>query len=272
MEDYKDEYYEQSILWDNNFLEISEEKERIEEIIKIMPFSVQTILDVGCGNGAFINTIASTFLNKFDRIVGLDSSKAALKYVKVEKYNVSISKLPFENKSFDLVTSLEILEHLPQEDFGRGILEIQRVAKKYIIITVPNKEDIEHLLAMCPKCNCWFNPCFHMRSFDKNILCDLFSNFKLIKVKEIGHLHEYRSYNHLLFSFYRTWKKPLPPITAICPQCGYQRNKSFQNIENNNSSCSILNLLLLFKTLVKIIYPMKKKKRWLLALYEKADK
>ena len=74
---------------------------------------MQTILDVGCGNGAFINTIASTFLNKFDRIVGVDSGIAALKYVKVEKYNVSISRLPFKNKSFDLVTFLEVLERLP---------------------------------------------------------------------------------------------------------------------------------------------------------------
>jgi hypothetical protein len=40
MKDYKEEYYKQSILWDHSFLEISEEKERIEEIIKVIPKKV----------------------------------------------------------------------------------------------------------------------------------------------------------------------------------------------------------------------------------------
>jgi len=272
MKDYKEEYYEQSNIWDRNFLEISAEKERIEEIINIIPSSVKNILDVGCGNGAFINTIAITFLNRFDRIAGLDSSEEALKYVKVEKHKSNISSLPFGNKSFDLVTSLEVLEHLPQKDFKKGVLELQRVAKKYIIITVPNEDDIEHSLVMCPICHCWFNPYFHMRSFNKNILYNLFNNFKLIKVKGIGPFLEYRSYNRLLLTFYRAWKTPLPPINAMCPQCGHQHNETFQNIENRDSSCSILKPLLLFKPLAKVIWPLKKKKRWLLALYEKSDK
>ena len=272
MKDYKEEYYEQSIFWAHNFLEIPAEKERIEEIIKIMPSNVKTILDVGCGNGAFINTIADTFLNRFDKIVGLDSSKVALEHVKVEKYKGSISNLPFENKSFDIVTSLEVLEHLTQEDFKKGTLELQRVAKNYIIITVPNEEDIEHSLVMCPKCYCWFSPYFHLKSFNKNILCNLFNNFKLIKIKEIGPFYEFRSYNRLLLTFYLAWKSPLPPKTAICPQCGYQRNESIQNVRSNSSSHLILNFFLLFKPLAKLFFPLKKKKRWLLALYEKSDK
>jgi len=271
MKDYKEEYYEQSNIWDRNFLEIYAEKERIEEIIKIIPSSIKTILDVGCGNGAFINTLANTSLNKFDRIVGVDSSKEALKYVKVEKYKASISNLPFENKSFNLVTCLEVLEHLSQEDFKRGILELQRVAKKYIIITVPNEEDLEHSLAMCPKCNCWFNPYFHVRSFNKSVLNNLFNNYKLINIKEIGPAIEYRLYPSLLYSFYRNWRKILPPKTSICPQCGYQLKEKFRDINSNSISDRFLlkNIFLFIKFYSKLVYPVKRRKRWLLALYEK---
>lgn len=97
---------------------------------------------------------------------------------------------PFKNESFDLVTSLEVLEHLPQEDFKRGISELQRVSKKYILITVPNEGDLERSLVMCPKCYCWFNPYFHMRSFNKKSLQNLFEKFNPIKIKEIGPFKE----------------------------------------------------------------------------------
>ena len=271
MKDYKEEYYEQSILWDCNFLEIPAEKERLEKIIKIIPSDVQTILDVGCGNGVFVNTLTDILPGRFDRIVGVDSSKEALKFVKVEKYGANISSLPFTNKSYDLLTSLEVLEHLSQEDFKKGILELQRVAKKYIIITVPNEEDLEHSLVICPECNCWFNPSFHVRSFDSSVLNNMFNNYKLINIKEIGPVIEYRLYPSLLYSFYRNWRKMLPPKTSICPQCGFQHREIFMDIDSPKVSNYFLlkSIFLFIKSLGKLFYPLKRKRRWLLALYEK---
>jgi len=263
---YKKEYYEQSDFWNRDYLKIPAEKERIKEIIDTIPSDVRSILDVGCGNGAFVNTLSNGFPNRFDKIVGLDSSKEALKHVKTEKFNGSIGNLPFRDKNFDLVTCLEVLEHLPQKDFEKGILELQRVSKKYIIITVPNEEDLEHSLVMCPKCYCWFNPYFHIRSFNKNIVHNLFASFKSIKIKEIGPMSEYRSYNRLLLTFYRTWSKSLPPETAICPQCGYQYRENSKSLRNKSSYSS------LFKLLIKLISPIKRKKIWLLVLYEKANR
>lgn len=272
MKDYKKEYYEQEVFWEYDYSKIPAEKERIKEIIEIIRSDVRSILDVGCGNGTFVNTLNSALPDKFDKTVGLDSSKEALKYVKTEKINGSITNLPFEDNSYDLVTCLEILEHLPQEDFKKGILELQRVSKKYIIITVPNDQDLERSLVMCPKCYCWFNPFFHMRSFKKIMMHSIFENFKSTRIKEIGPISEYRSYNRLLLTFYRAWREPLPPETAICPQCGYQyKRDETQNARNNVSNHFVLEFLLLFKPLVKMIWSSKKKKMWLLALYEKAN-
>ena len=232
---------------------------------------MQTILYIGCGNGAFINTLNDIFPGRFNRIVGVDSSKEALKFVKMEKFKASISSLPFRNKSFELVTSFEVLEHLSQEDFKKGISELQRIAKKYIIITVPNKEHLESSLVICPKCNCWFNPSFHVRSFDNSILNNLFNDNKLITVKEIGPIIEYRLYPSLLYSFYLSWRKISLPKASICPQCGYQYKEISREVDSSKASNHFLlkNTFLFIKSLGKLFYPVKRKRRWILALYEK---
>ena len=111
-----------------------------------------------------------------------------------------------------------------------------------------------------------------MRSFDKNILLNLFENFKLIKTKEIGPIVKNLAYNRLLLTFYRFWRKPSPPLTSICPQCGYQRKCEIKNLNNNKSSVHLSSSFLsLFIPLVKLISPIRKKKTWLLALYEKTN-
>lgn len=272
MKDNLKRFYGQSAFWDRDYSKNPAEKERIDEVIKIIPPDTRSVLDVGCGNGFFVNTLVNTFSNRFDSVIALDPSEEALKYVEAEKLDGSIANLPFEDESFDLLTSLEVLEHLPQEDFKRGIFELQRVSKKYILITVPNGEDLASSWVICPKCYCRFNPNFHVRSFDKDILASLFENFKPIEVKEIGPVVKTPLCNRPLLTLYRSWKKSILPETAMCPQCGYQHKGRFKNL-NNNKNCSHFSsrVSYLFKALVKLILPTRKRTRWLLALYEKAD-
>jgi ubiquinone/menaquinone biosynthesis C-methylase UbiE len=265
MDDYKKKYYEQSEFWDKDFQNNSAEINRLKEILEIIPKDVQTVLDVGAGNGFFVNSLK--IYPGFVKIVGLDQSKEALKHVQTERVLGSISNLPFENSSFDLVTCLEVLEHLPQDDFKKGILELQRVSKKYILITVPNENNLEHSLVMCPECYCWFNPYFHMRSFNKENLKNLLNNFNLIQLKEIGPISKEYCYPSLLLTFFRNWKKPLPLKTSICPQCGYQ-NK-YEKTENFHKKKSNFALFSLLESLTKLVFPKKEKHRWFLALYQK---
>lgn len=261
-------YYEQPELWEINFIENDIERRRISETINFIPNDVQTILDVGCGNGAFVNALPP----KYEKIVGIDSSQEALKHVKVESIRGDIKAISYKKESFDLVACLEVLEHLPYETIGEALSEIERVSRKYIILSVPNNEILEYHLVICPSCKCNFNPHYHVRNFNPDGMTNLFEHFKRIKLKEIGPLEVRPTYNKVLFTAYRTWRKELPPKTSICPQCGY-RTKQIGSSTISNQHSSIQNILdmlrPIWKPLIKVVWRPIWSKKWLLVLYEK---
>lgn len=270
MKDYKRDYYEQPCFWETDHLRIPGQAERINETMRAIPADVRTVLDVGCGNGIFVNTLYRAFPDRFERIVGLDQSTEALRHVTTEKINVSIDRMPLEWASLDLVSCLEVLEHLQEEEFTEGICEIERVSRKYILISVPNDESLEQSLVLCPKCCCAFSRYFHMRSFSSETLDDLFTNFRPIMIREIG--PDRRSYFHNSFMFFLRlcYKRPAPPATSICPQCGYQTKRK----ASDNRGVQKTHSVKLQKVLawVKPLITRRKKKQWLLALYARMDR
>jgi ubiquinone/menaquinone biosynthesis C-methylase UbiE len=51
----------------------------------------------------------------------------------------NVLALPFADRTFDVVTMLEVLEHVP--DTARVLAEVCRVAKRFLLLSVPSKED-----------------------------------------------------------------------------------------------------------------------------------
>ena len=102
----------------------------------------QKHLDVGCAAGTFVN-----FLNKDKISYGADISSNQIQYAKKNYENkkhkfylIKNNKLPFKNKSFDVVTNLQLMEHLSMKDNEVLFKEIKRVLKPggRLIITTPN--------------------------------------------------------------------------------------------------------------------------------------
>ncbi len=95
----------------------------------------QKILDLGCGNGRLYKYLKEQGLNI--EYYGLDISYELLKIVKERYSEVSdkivegnITKLPYEDNSFDLVICIAVFLHLPSEAMRlKALSEIERVLK-----------------------------------------------------------------------------------------------------------------------------------------------
>lgn len=260
-------------MWDKDRAQGPVGRVRLKETVTLIPVDAHSILDVGCGNGFLVNELTGRYSGRFVRITALDSSGEALKHVKCEKVKGSAAELPFEDGSYDLVTALEVLEHLQEEDFKRALWEIQRVSRKYIIVSVPNNQDLLLLLVMCPKCSCCYNPSYHVRSFSKRTLVSLFSTFRLKRLEEVGPLTTLRSrsrglvYPYLCYKLF--YRKTKPPSYAICPQCGYQHQLVPSEISYDTPWTRSSKLLSLAKYLIDLTARKEKARPYLLALYEK---
>ncbi len=98
----------------------------VEEICRKMKRERPRILDVGCGTGANLEMLA-----RFGETEGVDVSEEALAFCRARGLeNVrqgAAERLPYEDGAFDLVTALDVVEHL--DDDVAGLSEMRRVLR-----------------------------------------------------------------------------------------------------------------------------------------------
>jgi ubiquinone/menaquinone biosynthesis C-methylase UbiE len=93
-------------------------------------------LDIGCGTGATMD-----HLKRYGQPHGIDLSELPLSFSRKRGHarviRASATELPFDSESFDLVTALDVVEHL--DDDVKGLGEIRRVLKMGapVVIFVP---------------------------------------------------------------------------------------------------------------------------------------
>jgi ubiquinone/menaquinone biosynthesis C-methylase UbiE len=93
-----------------------------------------TILDLGCGDGIYMNFLKL----QGEFVVGLDISMSRLKNARKVGNNLvraSLEKLPFKSYIVDAGWRSEVIVNLPSLEI---LSDIERVAKKVIIVTMPN--------------------------------------------------------------------------------------------------------------------------------------
>ena len=100
--------------------------------------SGSSVLDVGCGKGFMLYDLVK--LLPGINIAGVDISNYAIEnsvesikpFLKV----ANAKSLPYEDKSFDVVISINTVHNLEEEDLITSLKEIERVSKKFSFITV----------------------------------------------------------------------------------------------------------------------------------------
>lgn len=141
---------------------------RWSSVLQLLPQS-GSVLDVGVGVGQFVHALQSS--GYYDRVEGLDI-KPHTHYLPmpidpVEITYCSATSMPFSDNEFEIVTCLEVIEHLETEDMHQVISELRRVASKELIITVPycEKEPL---------------PSYHKQRYDLPRIKELFPNAQTI--------------------------------------------------------------------------------------------
>lgn len=168
MSEYTKNYFSQNDIWNTTLLPY--QKHVLNDLLALIPGDVNSILDVGCGNGLITNTLSESI-----KVVGLDISSEALRHVYRDKVVGDITALPFSDSSFDLVMANDVIEHLSSADRNRGMRELARVAAKYLLITVPFLEDLNLGATKCGECGSYYHVNHHRKSFCLEELKNLFS-------------------------------------------------------------------------------------------------
>ncbi len=99
----------------------------VEKICRTLNSSRPRILDVGCGTGANLKMLAA-----YGRAEGVDISPQAVAFCGergLDSVKLGAAEhLPYESDSFELVTALDVVEHL--DDDVAGLQEMRRVLRR----------------------------------------------------------------------------------------------------------------------------------------------
>lgn len=127
---------------------------RIDHALGLVPDDAARVLDVGVGAGVLLSHLALS--KRFDQAVGIDIQRHS-KFVdlggEADWRQMDVGDLAFADGQFDVVFCLEVLEHLGDQAFARALLELRRVTRRRLVMSVPFDEPRPL-------------PSFHLQHFD----------------------------------------------------------------------------------------------------------
>jgi SAM-dependent methyltransferase len=138
-----------------------------------------SVLDVGSGKGFMLHDLVAAVPGI--KVQGIDISPYAIENtiedIKPFVQVGNAKSLPFADKSFDVVISINTIHNLPIDECKQALREIQRVARKYAFITVDAYRTPEEKIRM----DAWNLTALTYMSVDE---------WKQL-FKEVGYTHDY---------------------------------------------------------------------------------
>jgi len=132
----------------------------------------KTACDIGIGEGYMLRSLVRRGLE----VTGVDVSRYLIEYFNnrfkkdqlcVELIRGDMSCIDLGQDHFDIVTCLDVLEHIPGAGLTRAIRSVEKclVNKGVFIGTLPLGENLDKNMVMCPKCRHEFHRIGHCHSF-----------------------------------------------------------------------------------------------------------
>lgn len=131
-QEYMDIYKNLNTIGSNRPTDLNQSS--IDYIMSQIDDTDQSVIDVGCGRGYFVEKLMERFPDK--KIYGADLLPP-LDIPQLHYLQTNIEKIPLSSKSVDVVVCSHVLEHV--QDFDKAVEELKRIARKKIIITVPKQ-------------------------------------------------------------------------------------------------------------------------------------
>lgn len=147
----------------------------VSQVKKLVKTPLLLALNIGVGNGFLEDQAVSLRWN----IHSIDPNEATIRKLRkkgIEANVGCIEALPYKDGTFDVVICSEILEHLSSEQLQKGLKEVSRVLKSggYFLGTVPNNENLDDNVVICPDCGKIFHRWGHQQKFDVEMLKNIF--------------------------------------------------------------------------------------------------
>jgi ubiquinone/menaquinone biosynthesis C-methylase UbiE len=112
------------------------------QINDILTLKQNLILEIGIGN----SLVANYLKNRGLKVTTLDIDKR----LKPDTVG-SVLSIPFQEQTFEVVACFEVLEHLFYENFPQALIEIHRVARKYVVLSLPDVTRAYRINIQLPK-------------------------------------------------------------------------------------------------------------------------
>jgi SAM-dependent methyltransferase len=218
--------------WELSDLELG----RIRTTVGLIPSDARTVLDVGCGDGRVLRFVPSGSMK-----IGADYAYSSVRRFGGSGVRASSATLPFDDRSFDLAMCCQVLEHLPDEVYRPTLRELERVARRHIVVSVPYRENLRLMHTRCGECRTVFHVWGHVRRFANRQLDSLFARFRPVATRYFGPSAPYHSRFVLRVNqrLGGRWAEFQP--TTMCPTCG---NTAFRRTPRNpvTIACGLVNL------------------------------
>jgi hypothetical protein len=158
------------------------EQRRVADLMNHLPQGLNSALDIGARDGF----ISKLLVEKVRNVTALDLETPVIDDERIHCAKGDVTNLDFPDDSFDLVLCAEVLEHIPTRMLSDACGELGRVAKEYLLIGVPYKQDLRVSRTTCYTCGKKNPPWGHVNSFDEGRLKNLFSGFEISRVTFLG--------------------------------------------------------------------------------------